>query len=232
MRRLLFIVVMLLGAAECYAGSQTASSLTAGNVIDRARVIVGDTSTVIATNAQMVVWVNEAVHRIAQNARCLETSEARTLTATTDSYTTSTAHYDIEAVKYDNGDSTAQQRYWYLEKTDPKDLWYQFKESGRPKYWYEWNSKVYLWPVPGTDETGDTITIFEIAVPTGVTATTSAIETPYYFDEALVYYTVAKYLEADAKPGTAAYYRSLFDAEVTRYAIEIRKDMTNIRGPQ
>jgi len=230
MKRLAAVTLTLLVvfAAPCFAGSQTPSGATAQTIINRVRVIVNDSSSALVSDAEMLVWVDEAVKRTVKDARCLETTDTITLVAGTPSYTTSVAHYDIVSAVWDSGDATATNRFFYLRKLNPEDAWFHYKEAGRPQFWWEWGGSVYLWPVPTSDEAGDVVTLLMVTQPTGTAALSSAIETPYYLDEAITYYVAGKYHEADSKDGRAAHYRQMFDAEIAKARIEIRNDLTTV----
>jgi len=214
--------ILFLSMGLARAGSQTVSGQTVDNMIDRVRVELNDSTSSLVSDADFIKWTNEAQWSIASIARCIETTETVAMTTGAYSITVSTDYFDIETAIWDNGESTDKFRYRYLAKVDPKIIFSQPEKTGNPQYWYQWDDKLYIWPVPSTVEDGTSLIILAISQPSALTAVGNSIATPYYFDTAILYYLKAKYCEADMKEARAAYYQGLYKNELAAYLAEIR----------
>ncbi|MCK9357906.1 MAG: hypothetical protein M0R22_12290 [Dehalococcoidia bacterium] len=222
--RLLLVLLLALSlTAQAFAGSQATSGTTVATVITRAQEDVNDASANFFDDDEGIRWADEAVTIIASQARCIEGTENATLRQGQMTYPLATSHYDIETVVYDSGVSTDPQRYTFLNKVDPKELYALSKEKGRPTYWWEWGGSINVWPVPGADQNATTIMVSLVEKPAAITATNDTLPTPYYFDPAIVSYMKSKYLEKDERATTAAYYRGLFYSAIEYYLQTIRK---------
>lgn len=226
MRRLfLSLLLLLLPALPAAAGTQTNSSTAVSTFLTWAKSEINDDSGGFFTDAEAIRWINDAVYSIASQARCLEASENATIYTGQIVYSISTSHYDIETVLYDSGDAADPQRYTFLDKIDPKSAYTLNKEKGRPKYWWEWENTLNVWPAPGSDQNATTVQMFLIEKPGAISATTDEIPLPYYFDNAIRLYMRVKFYEKDEKPASANYYRGLFNNEVSLYRNEVRSKL-------
>lgn len=213
--------------SPAYAGTNATSGITVSDLLTRIKQELNDDSGNFFSDTEAMRWASEAVGIIASQARCLEISENATVLDGVVSYALSTSHYDVETVLYDNGDSGDVQRYVFLDKIDPKDLYDKAKAAGRPLYWWEWSNSIYLWPIPGSDQNGTTIQTFLIGKPSSFSATTDVIPTPYYFDPAILLYMKAKMHFKDEKYATAQDEYQLFKNELGLYRGEVRKNISN-----
>jgi hypothetical protein len=225
-RYILAAILAALVAIPAWAGTQTTSSSTVADIIDRLEQDVNHETDDggFYSDAEAVEWINEAVQIALTYGRLMETSEDVTLANGTMSYSLTASHFDIESVLHDNGDSTDKHRYRFLSKVDPRLMTDSQKISaaGRPQFWWQWDDGLYLWPVPGADEDGETVQVFLIEKPDALTATTDSIPTPYYLDSTILLYAKAKYHEKQEKETRGTYYRNLFYQELERYRVEIR----------
>jgi len=210
-----------------YAGSQTTSGVTVQTIIDRVRIGLSETtaSTSFWSDADLTRFTDQAVKEVVHRTKCLETSsESVTLVANTWSYTLTSAFMDIEAIIYDSGDTTSKIQVFTLDRTDIKAIGHS-KETGPPKFWVLWNDALLIWPIPRSTEAGTTLYVYLDTTPSGVTATTSLIETPAYFDDAIIAYVKA---QAFLKPGSGqealgVLWLKRFDSMVEEYFAKILK---------
>jgi hypothetical protein len=218
----LFLILISL-SITVYAGTQSTSGNTASDLISQFRQDVDDSGTNFVTDAEAVRWIDEAQKIIVSVTRCLEATENITLASGTQEYAITSGHFDIESVVYDTGDTGADYRYFTLEQVELKDLVKFPRELGRPLYFYEWNDKIGVWPVPGDDENGDTITLYLITKPTVIDEVTDSIQLPYYYESAILLYMKAKYHEKSRDEARSEYYRNLFYNDIDQYVRSISR---------
>ena len=229
----LALALLALAPAASWAGTQATSNSTVADIVTKAQAIVNDSSSEFASSAEWMRWIDEAVKQVALIGRCLEGTANATVYSGQMSYSLGVDTLDIETVLYDDG-VAGTDRYTMLDKIDPKDLYAKSRgsSSGRPALWFQWGSAVNLWPVPGDDQNGTSITAFYVANPAALTSTTSAIPTPYYFDSAIALYAAAKFYEKDSREAKAVYYKNLFYQEVERFRNDIRKNLSTAKAQQ
>lgn len=214
------------------AGTTVTSNITAQTIIDRVRYDLNETTASFWTDAELVYWINEAVWEIANRTQCLETGVSNIVVKNnTRSYpivdTSGVSYMAVIKVEYDIGLSGAtldQTQIYDLDLAPFKNLRYaKEKEFGNPKVFAVNNNTLYIWPIPRTDQSGNTLYLYRSLLPTGVTATTSAIETPAYFDNAILYYVEAKALFKQDSVKKATTYFALFEAMTGRNMQTIMK---------
>jgi hypothetical protein len=225
-------------AVPAYAGSTTVSGTTAQTFIDRARNDLKESAssatTLFWTDGMLIQWIDEAVKEIVYKTRCLESAVSnQLLTENVRSYSIATAsgasqYLDIEKVEYDmgiSGDTVHKSQIYDLDRVPFSSLRYGHeKEKGDPKTYSLWNDTLYVWPIPRSDQSGNTLYIYRTLLPDGVKSSTSAIETPAYFDPAILLYVEAraKYREHQ---NHAQFQNDLatFNARIQQYRIDIMR---------
>lgn len=223
MKRIILVTVLLFLAIPSFvfAGSQATSGITAQTIVNRLTQDVNDSSGTLASSDEIVRWVDEATRKIVTESRCLEETEYITISSGEVAYSITTAHYDVSAVYLDAG-VDVNKRYTWLAKIDPKSLFDNPQGVGKPVKWFEWQSNLFLYPIP--DATGN-VRVLMIKKPATVSSVSSAIETPFYFDEAILMWCCYKYFKKDAKDQKAAFYRAQFQQELAMYRAQIRKPL-------
>ena len=216
-----------------WAGTTVTSNITAQTIIDRVRYDLNDIgSQPFWTDAELVYWINEAVWEIANRTQCLETGVSNVIVKEnvrnyTIVDTSGVSYMAIIKVEYDIGLSGAtldQTQIYDLELAPLKNLRYaKEKEFGEPKVFAVNNNTLYIWPIPRTDQSGNTLYLYRSLMPVGVTSTSSAIETPAYFDNAILYYVEAKALFKQDSVKKATTYFALFETMTGRNMQNIMK---------
>jgi len=228
------IIIILLGVLLfCWPGpvlpwSQTTSGITAQNIIDDVRQDINEsTASYYDDTADMVYWINEAVHIIASSAGCIEVSEDIILSGGTMAYTLSTSHYDLKSFHlYDSGVVNSPERFSFIRKIQQNLLPDIPEQELRPKYCFEAKGQFCVWPVPGTDISGTTVTVYMSSIPTGVTGVTSQIETPEFFDPAIRNYVRSKAYFKDSREHRGAFFMSLFTSRLQEYIARITGEIS------
>lgn len=227
MKKYIILLIFLL-STPVYAGSITTSGVTAQTIIDRVRNDLNETTASFWTNTDLLQWINEAVNTINSRTRCLESGVSNVIVVeNTRSYSITSSFLDIEKVEYDiglSGNTTQKSQIYDLERVPFFNLRYGVeKERGDPKTYSVWNNTLYVFPIPGSTQAGNTIYLYAVTAPSGVTVTTSQIETPKYFDDAILLYVKSKALSKDKQDGKADAYMKLFDAYCDRYRVDVMR---------
>lgn len=212
---------------HAYAGSQTTSGVTVQTIIDRVRVGLSEVTPASSfwTDTDLINYTRQGVKEVVYRTKCLESAyESVTLTANTWTYTPTSSFLDVETIMYDSGDTTSKTQIFTLERTDIKAIGHS-KETGPPKFWTLWNDSIVVWPIPRSTEAGTTLYVYLDTAPSGVTVSTDAIETPAYFDDAIVAYVKA---QAFLKPGSGqeafgVLWLKRFDQMIEDYFVRILK---------
>jgi len=222
----IFIVVtaLLWSQGLLYSATQV-NGLTVDNLYTSFQRDVNDTSERFVTGAEFIEYIDEAQKIVASFCRCLEAaSEDVAVVSGTRVYTPDTAHYDVEGILYEYDDSSLgydQPKIYGMTQIDLQDIASYPAELGRPQYWYEWKGTIGLHPVPYVNNS--TMTVFMISTPTEITATTDALQTPYYYNTVLLMYAQAKYHEKKRDENRATYYRNMFTQYIETYRSATRR---------
>jgi hypothetical protein len=215
-KRFLFLFFVVLVAVTAHAGTQTTSSTTAATIIERVRLEIWEPSARTVSNADLITWINDGVVDIVNKTGCLEeTTISITIVADQYSYDITTDFLAIEGCWYDSEDTTDPIRVSTLIRAPIYNIRAgQEKERGRPKAFAIWDNDLIVWPIPTSDHAGDTLNLYAIAMPTTVTSVSDTIGTPYFFDQALVYYVAMRVaLKHGDKPSLESY-KIMYDLEI------------------
>jgi len=215
------LLIMLGGLDLAFGGSQATSSLTAATIETRARRDLDEDTAQYWNQDDMIQWIDEAVREIVYTTKCLESGTS--LIVIKDSVFT----YDItgnwltvETVTYDSGVTDDRDYLFTLKRINLRSLGHS-KETGNPKYFAVWNDDLIIEPVPGADQSGTTLYLYRTDLPSGVTLITSPIETPTYFDTAILDYVKAKALYKDSKEVRGDYHMSRFKSRIASWMIHM-----------
>jgi hypothetical protein len=226
------ILCLTLICGQVYAGSSTPSGLTAQDFITRIRVDMNASTAIDAffTDADLIQWVNEAVEAIVGLTQCMEASTTITLNSGSASYPITAAHYDISHCMYDSGVSNSPTRFSFLARFTP-GLPIPPQEE-RPKIWWEWESRLFIFPVPNDEISGTTIYAYYIPKHAAVNTSAIAIATPAYMDLAIVYYVRAKAHYKEKAEEKATYYMKMFNSIINEHKRTIiRRDLAPVNAP-
>lgn len=224
---------MLLLPSFAFGGSTNTSGVTAQTAIDRVRSDLNEVTASFWTDTQLIKWMDEAVKEIVYKTRCLETGTSTIVLHTLDrSYPFSgTTILDVEKVEHDTGvtwvyTGSGSTRFdtsyiMDLERQPFRNLRAgQEKETGRPKVFSIWNNRIYFYPIADESQAGTSLYVYYVPVPSGVTVSTSTIETPSYFDGAIYDYVKAKALLKDGNPN-ADYFLKSFNQRIVDYIVNV-----------
>ena len=233
---LLFALFTIIYVGYANAGTIDTSGVTVQTIIDRVRYDINEPTASFWTDTELQQWINEAVWEINSKTRCLEKAVSNQALAEDDyDYAISGDWLSIETIIHDSGTTTgdsdtdeASRRLYTLKRIDIREFGHT-RETGRPKQYAVWNDMLYVWPIPDSTQSGTTLILFVVNLPTGVTSTSSAIETPAYFDHAILNYVKAKAYYKDKRDAKGNYYMALFEKALREYVVNILK--RNIPDP-
>lgn len=215
------ILVMLFFWSLSYAGNPTTSSITAQTIIDRAERYLDSSSDPFFTDNDYIQWIDEAVKETIERTGCLETARSTIpLVANTNRYTLGSTYLKVQAIEHDNGDTTDTHQVITLARTSNTDIGHG-NETGRPQIYAVWNNYIEVWPIPRTEEADTSLYVYSTPLPTGVSATSSAIETPAYLDSAIVYFVVSKAYLKDNQFDRSSKYYDIYEKRISEYTASI-----------
>ena len=96
----------------------------------------------------------------------------------------------VMIVVHDSNVTDSKTRIFTLTLT-PEPIIGHEREQGRPKIYSVWNNEIMIWPIPDSTQAGTELYIYEADLPKEITSASDKIETPLYFDGAILDYVVA-----------------------------------------
>jgi hypothetical protein len=219
--------MLFISVSPLYAGSTATSGITAQDIIDRVRRDLNETTAGFWTDTELIQWIDEAVREVVYRTRCLESGVSNIIVIEdTRSYSITSSFLDIEKVEYDMGlsDSTVHKTQIYdLDRVPFSNLRYGHeKERGDPKVFSVWADTLYIWPIPRSDQSGNTLYLYQVPLPSGVTNSSSQIETPSYFDIAILHYVKGRALLKDGQDEGKDYLKLFYDM-LNQYIVNIQR---------
>ena len=213
---ILFMTLFIFGTCHVYAGSQARSGKTAANIITEAKwVLINNAKDNFWSDAEMLGWVNEGILDIVSKTHCLEDTATIVLVTDTKDYAwTGTSNYltvDPHGAFLQLHNSSK-----YKTLTNNKSIIGHVIETGPPAYWYEFNGRVHVWPVPTSAYSGSTVFVDFVPIPDGCSTASLAIETPKIYDPALVFYVISRAMSKEKNPASIAY-MNLYQQTIDRY---------------
>ena len=229
----LIAFIVMFSFEGAHAATTSTSGVTAQTVMDRARIDLNESTAVMWPDSNLLQWMDEAVREIVYQTRSLE-SAASNVIMNQDVYTypISGSFLDIETALHDSGDTTEATKVFALKRIDIKDFGHS-KETGKPKFFTIWANSLLIWPIPDSDQSGSTVILYRVTLPSGITTTSSQIETPSYFDPAILNFLKARAFYKDVKEALGNYYMGLFDKRIREYMINVqRREVLDPELPQ
>jgi len=190
---ILFIFIFLF-ASNVLADPQYTSGVTAQTLIDRIQYDINAVTDTFYTDADMLNWVNQGIVDIASRSKCLQGSYEKNLITDTYEYDLSgaTNYMEINDVVYVD----ANARWVGLREATSMNLTQGMEDQ--PTFWYEdfLGSQILIFPTVSGVTGAPKVIIFYVARPTEITLT-DEIPLPAKYNQALIYYVIAKALERD-----------------------------------
>jgi hypothetical protein len=222
-RVIFFCTVLCLLWSPVWAGSTATSGSTASDFVTDLRNDLNEDSAGFWSSDDLLQWLDEAVWEVVARTGCLESGTSTiVLKENVRRYSVVNDFLYLHTVEYDSGDTTSASQIYTLDRVDKRDIGHN-QQTGPPKIYCVWANNLEVWPIPRNAQSGTSLYVYPVDVPSGVTATTSTIETPAYFDTALKYFVKARAMEKDSRLEEAEKYMSRFDAMVEMYFRTVTK---------
>jgi len=233
---LICVWLFLSMSSFAWAGNTVTSGVTAQDIIDRVRYDLNDTDSGTYSDAFLANLVDEAIWEIVSRTQCLETGASnmvvsdgvRNYALADASGVSSMAVIKVEFdIGVDSGATKTKSQIYDLTRVPFKMLRYaKEKEVGDPKTFAVNNNTLYVWPIPRSEQSGNTLYVYRSLMPAGVSSTSSVIETPASLDPAIWHYVRARALYREEKEARGNYYMGLFETMVQRYeALVMQRDI-------
>lgn len=217
MKRFVFILLAVLCVSvTAYAGTQTTSTTTVSTIIERVRLEIWEPSARTVSNDDIISWINDGMVDLANKTGCLEeTTISITIVENQYTYDITTDFLSVEGCWYDSEDTTDPVRVSTLIRAPIYNIRTgQEKERGRPKAFTIWDNDLIVWPIPTADHAGDTLNLYAVAMPTSVSSVSDNIGTPYYLDQALIYYVAMRVALKHGDKNSLESYKGMYAEEV------------------
>ncbi len=204
MKKILMLCLLLFFCMSgiLYAGPTTTSGDTASDVITRVRSHLNEATADFWSDAELLIYINEAGKETVNRTRSLESGVSNIIVIeNTRSYSipetiSGVSFGGVAKIEYDiglSGNTIDQTQVYDLERVPFMMLRKaNEKEVGNPKVFSVWANTLYVWPIPRSDQSGNTLYLYNLVAPSGVTATASPIETPSGLDSAIDIYVRAR----------------------------------------
>lgn len=192
---------------------QGTSSTTGTDMIARARVYLGEESSVSIRwdDTDLLQFLNDGMVDIAARSQGYQGSESITLVANTIEYTPSAKYVEVAAVVI----NPAEGSKYGLKSGNIRSVGAYDYDRLTPTHWYEFAGKIGIYPAY-TSVTTETATAYLIKTPAAIAAG-GTVATPEIFDTALVYYIVWQGFLEDKRAGEASTYMQLYFSELDRF---------------
>lgn len=231
---LFFLYIFSLVAPYVFSAGVSTSSKTVSDIqTDIRRQFNEYTSVFLDDTSDLLDWINYATYDIVSKTHCMEDSVSIIFTSggTEYSWPSGASKYiTIKSIIYDNPDSS---KLTSLLHADLQMLG-NISNSGEPKYWYDWNDNIGIYPTPDAARSGHTAYTYFVPRPDEYTDTASDIMTPAIYDNAIVNYCIYKALMKDRRYQEAERYLAEYNNTLQQYRIDLvdkQKEPREITNP-
>ena len=164
---------------------------------------LNESSTVFHDDNAFIRYADEAQRYIARETRPLESVSTTTIDSTQtnpEQYSFPTDFLAMRRITLDGHDLFktyfAEIREAEIRESD---------QTGDPEMWYEWNDVIYLLPIPGNGNNGETLKLWYWKKPALLTATTDTLEIESEWDDVVIPYMEDLAWKKDGEPDFADY---------------------------
>ena len=176
-------------------------------IISTVRTIISDKDSLQVTDAEMMVWINQAMREVAVDNELLQMSATSNTVVGTANYVLPADILKLHSVKYDN-----EKLPVYSRKDAEEHANLTSTTNGTPGFCYVWAGSLYLVPPPSAIKA---LIIDYIRQPTDVTAVGNTPELPLQYHNRLIDFCLAQ-----------AY---LQDGDQQMYAMKIQEFQSGVR---
>ena len=196
-------------------GSQYVSTTAVSAIIVRVRSLLNEGTASFWSDTEFLQWTNDAIIDITAKTWCLGDSESITLANSTLGYTLVNDYITIVNILYLLSGAIVKS----LIPGHPMMIGH-VPDPGEPVYWYELDGKVNVFPIQATT-TGMTLTVEEVPVPGAMATTAGVIPIPFWFEDSIILYVLARALYKDNETITAAETMNAYKESLAMYIQEL-----------
>lgn len=189
------------------------STTLASTIVTNARAYLNEATASFWSDAELLVWVNNAIIDVVTRSRCIETTENVTLVAAQAEYAITASYIGITGAFYNDGTTIKG-----LQRRAIKDIGTE-EYSTVPIYWYEWNGKIGIYPVATAATAGKIVTVYLISRPTAVIAS-GTIPTPACYDRLLTIFVAAQGYKKDSQFDKATALMAEYIESIDRFRVD------------
>lgn len=156
----------------------------------------GDEANAQITDADIIRWVNDAQRELALANNLLQVRATTTPIAGQAEYAIPSGLLTLHSCKYRNVKLVPLSIQEADDLLDPT-----VTTSGTPTHFYQWSSRLILYPAPDTG-TAEDLTLFYTRVPVEITLVSQTPELPVQYHNRILEYCLAQAAELDDNPET------------------------------
>lgn len=176
----------------------------------RVKNIFGDTAQAQITDAMILDWINDGQVDICRKSECLEAPYSVSIVVGTDQYAYPTDFIKEQRVLV-NGLKLTRLTLQSIDMLFPDRV--STPVSGNALYYYHWQRKLNLYPIPGTAITNGLV-MWYVRYATVLTASGQTPEIPSIFHEDLVRFCLWKAFEQDQDWGGASQFKADYESRI------------------
>ena len=225
MKRLI-IALLILWSGVAFA-AEPADSVT------EVRSLINETTASFWADSQLQNWLDQGVSDIASRTGCIEDSDTFLLVTSQYEYTDlvtdgAAAVSDITQVWgciYINPDD----EYIGLKRILPRQIAdLPHMKSGPPSYYYHFNNKIGIFPLPASGQNGDSVKIYFSKQPAGATLADRIVEIPSEYKNAMYLYAASMAYRKENRHIEADKFYNMYLAELTA----LKKELEDVQPEQ
>ena len=202
-------------------------STLVSELITRCRRRLNETATTFHSDEDLIDYADEAQRYIAMETRPLETTGTDTIDSTQtnpEQYSLPTDFLAMRRITLDGHDLFktyfAEIREAEIRESD---------QTGDPEMYYEWNDVIYLLPIPGNGNDGETLKYWYWKKPTILTATTDTLEIGSEWDDVVIPYMEYLAWKKDGEPDFADY--AMTESNLKMVSIKRQRKEDTVTSP-
>ena len=214
------------------AGVSTSGKTVSDIQTDIRRQFNEYTAVFLNDTSDLLDWINYATYDIVSKTHCMESDTAIALVSGTTEYSWSgvSDYITIKSIIYNNNNSN---KITGLLHADIQMLG-NIRNTGEPKYWYDWNDKIGIYPTADAARSGHSIYIYYIPKPEEYESTGEPIYTPAIYDNTIINYCIYKAVMKDRRYQEAGNYLTEYNNTLQQYRVDLvdkQKEPREITNP-
>lgn len=190
-------------------------------LITKARRRINEDSTTFFPDADFIDFADEGQKYFVRQTRYLEDTDSQAAVSGTQAYDLPTDFLALIRLTF-NGKKIDRVSFYEIDELNLDETSY----SGTPTLYYILNDKIYLIPTPSST---DTIKLYYYKSPATLSATSSTLETPPIYDDAIVCYMVYMAYKKDAESDISSldfadYWMTECNAKISQIKSDMQED--------